>query len=464
MARDGHTAAARQEPESVVESIRDLFGRQRPQAGGRKLDGQGDAIESPADLDDRVAIGGRQLEARVGGPGTLQEEQDRVAREQPVTIRRSPVGGGNRQRRHGQDRLTGDAQRFLAGGQDAHIGTGDKDGTRQLGAGGQEVFAVVEDEEQSSAAEMVDDGRSDRPSGLLRDAEHGRDGRRDQARVGQGPELDEPRAIIEAVGQLLRQTHGQPRLPDATGPRQRQHRSAIEEASSGRDLRLAPDERRQLTGQVAAGRLDGAQLGELRRQTSGHDLVEALRPRHVLELVFAHIEEVDCPGQITRDEVVRRLRNQDLAAVADPPDARRPMDIQADQAGLRASRLTGVDAHAHADPGFIGPGMSGQPALGLDRRQQGSARRRERVVEAVPCRALLGAILGTEGVAEQPMVVCEDRCIALAKRLQQLGRALDVREDERDCAGGDAGHDRWITVTVAPASGGGRGTRGGPTW
>ena len=149
--------------------------------------------------------------------------------------------------------------------------------------------------------------------------------------------------------------------------------------------------------------------------------------------------------------------------MADPADARRPMDVQADQAGLRASRLAGVDAHAHANLGFSGPGVAGQAALGLDRRKQGASSRRERVVQAVPCRALLGAILGTERVAEQPMVVSQDRCIALAQRLEQLGRALDVREDERDGAGGDAGHDRWTTATVAPASGGGRGTPAGPS-
>ena len=78
-------------------------------------------------------------------------------------------------------------------------------------------------------------------------------------------ELDEPCPIVEAVGQVRRQTHGQPRLPDSAGPGQGQHRCAVEEASCGSDLRLAADERRQLAGQVAARRLDGAQLGELSR-------------------------------------------------------------------------------------------------------------------------------------------------------------------------------------------------------
>ena len=162
-------------------------------------------------------MAGVSWKPRVGGPGTLQEEQDRVAREQEVAVRRPGSDGGQRQRRHGQDRLASDAQRLLAGGQDADIRTGDEDGVRQLGAGGQKVFAVVEDEKQASAAKVIDDRRGDRPTGLLRDAEHGRDGRRDQARVGQGAELDEPRAVIEAVGQIRRQPHGEPRLADAAG-------------------------------------------------------------------------------------------------------------------------------------------------------------------------------------------------------------------------------------------------------
>ena len=79
-----HLAATspRQHVETVVEVLGNLFERQRAHAGHGQLDGQGNAVESIADLRHERCVMRRQLESRMGGGRTLDKKTDRIVRGQ----------------------------------------------------------------------------------------------------------------------------------------------------------------------------------------------------------------------------------------------------------------------------------------------------------------------------------------------------------------------------------------------
>ena len=80
----GGPAAARQQPEAVVQPGRDLLHRQRPHPGRRQLDRQGDAVQPAADLGHRGRVRARRGRSRARPPGP--------ARRTGAPPRRPPAG------------------------------------------------------------------------------------------------------------------------------------------------------------------------------------------------------------------------------------------------------------------------------------------------------------------------------------------------------------------------------------
>ena len=102
--------------EAFVEPRAQAFHAEQRHARGGKLDGQRNAVEPPADLDDRIDVVGPQDEVRRHGLRARREELDRSCAHR--------LGGriAPRQGKHAEsiDVLVGDLQRFLAGGQHAN--------------------------------------------------------------------------------------------------------------------------------------------------------------------------------------------------------------------------------------------------------------------------------------------------------------------------------------------------------
>src|SRR5262249_51144712 len=65
---------------------------------------------------------------------------------------------------------------------------------------------------------------------------------------------------------------------------------------------------------------------------------------------------------------------------------------------------------------------------------------REREEERVALRVDLGSIRGGERVADESTVVAQHLAVAVTELLEQLGRALDVGEEEGDRPGWERGH------------------------
>jgi hypothetical protein len=149
--------------------------------------------------------------------------------------------------------------------------------------------------------------------------------------------------------------------------------------------------------------------------------------------------------------------------VAGRADPGRAMDVHAHVAGRSLGGLTGVDAHPDADIGAVRPNVVRDAALGRDGAEERGPGRREREVEAVASRALLQAVVLAKGFAEQSVVVGQDGRVLTSQRMEQLGRALDVGEDEGHGPGRDAVHARRSLTRSGCQRRGGQGTRGGPT-
>jgi hypothetical protein len=98
-----------------------------------------------------------------------------------------------------------------------------------------------------------------------------------------------------------------------------------------------------------------------------------------------------------------------------------------------------VEAHPdpHLDPAR--PGVVTQRALRGDGAADGVAGAREGEEERIALRVDLRPAGVAEVLADEPPVLAGDLGVVVAELLQQLRRALDVRERERDRAGGEAG-------------------------
>ena len=110
------------------------------------------------------------------------------------------------------------------------------------------MLAGVQDQQQLTAPERVDQRRGGGPVGLLADAEHGRHLPRGQRRVGAVGQLDQPDAVGEVVSQLPAEPGGEPGLADAAGPAQGQRAHVAEQQRQVAKVALAADEAVRLRG------------------------------------------------------------------------------------------------------------------------------------------------------------------------------------------------------------------------
>jgi hypothetical protein len=121
----------------------------------------------------------------------------------------------------------------------------------QLGTGGHEVLAVVEDKQHLRRSQVVVQYSSSRLTGSLRYAEAQRHDALHQRRIGQRGQLDEPDTVAVDAAQLFADTYRQTRLAYPTRTGQGQQARLVRQRANGRDLRLPTDKARQLDRQVA---------------------------------------------------------------------------------------------------------------------------------------------------------------------------------------------------------------------
>ena len=202
---------------------------------------------------------------------------------------------GRRKRGDRQDRLAGHAQRLTTRDHEAHARAGADERLGQLRTLAENRIAVVEDEQQPLAPQVVDDRGQQRPSGRLGQPE-GADHRREhEVGGGEAAALDDPGAVLELVEQRPGEPEPDPGLADPAGPGQRQERGSPEDLGRLLDLALAADEARDLEVEVVPRRLRGSRRREVAGQARAADLEQALRQVERPEPVHAEVDEADLP-------------------------------------------------------------------------------------------------------------------------------------------------------------------------
>ncbi len=165
------------------------------------------------------------------------------------------------------------------------------------------------------------------------------------------------------------------------------------------------------------------------------ELVDPLGAREVLEVVLAEVAERDSFELVVVEHGRCRLRGEDLPAVTGRHDPRGAVHAHPVVAALLGEvRLAGVQAHAHAQLGALGPVVRRERALTVRGRGGRVARAGEDVEEGVALRVDLLAAVRGERLAEEALVRLEHAAVAVAQLFQQLRRSLDVGEEEGDGA------------------------------
>src|SRR5881409_2506755 len=111
----------------------------------------------------------------------------------------------------------------------------------------------------------------------------------------------------------------------------------LEEPQPLGDLALAPDECRGLWRQMGRRTVEAPQRREVRRAAGDDRLVDALRPREVLQAELAEIAQRQAVREIRARERRGRFGQEDLATMSGGGDPRGAVYVDADVvgAGLR---------------------------------------------------------------------------------------------------------------------------------
>ena len=135
-------------------------------------------------------------------------------------------------------------------------------------------------------------------------------------------------------------------------------------------------------------------------------------------------------------------------------DAGGAVDVNPDVAFVAEVGRAGVQTHAHADR------TRGQSSQRVGGRLECAGCGREGDEEGVPLGIHLDAVVAGAGLADHAPVLGERRGVCLRSQLvQQLGRALDVGEQEGDRAGGEIASHEEMMPSQGKASGHAAGLR-----
>jgi hypothetical protein len=221
-----HAAAAGEQREAIVQPLVDLLQRQRAHPRRRELERERNAFDPGAELGDRRRFALRQRE-----PGLLQlrarhEQLDRFGARERFHAR---CRLGQRQRQHRVHLLARNAQRFAARRDDADVGRGAQDRVRERRAGAHDLLAVVEDQQCLARFQMRAQRVRERFSRLLAHGEHLCRFMRDERRIADRREIEEPDAVgvrIEHVGGDLQR---EPRLAEPAHAEEGEQPAALQQ-------------------------------------------------------------------------------------------------------------------------------------------------------------------------------------------------------------------------------------------
>ena len=190
-----------------------LLGGQRVDVRGGQLDGQRQAVQAPAQLDDRGEVVRGDGEVVGGRPGAGVEQRQR-GRGGQRPLRRGQRGRvGQGQRRYPVHLLAVHAEPFPAAHQYPDPGRGGEQ-LRDQWRGADDVLVVVEDQQEGQRGEVLQYRGGQRLSGYLGDVQRLGEERHHEVGAGRVGQRYEHRAVGEPVRDGRADRERQPRLAD----------------------------------------------------------------------------------------------------------------------------------------------------------------------------------------------------------------------------------------------------------
>ena len=363
--------------------------------------------------------------------GAVGEQPDRLRGADRVQV--VVIGG----RVHGGDpvdALAADAERLPARREQRGLRAVAQQRIRELGAGVEDVLAVVQQQEQAALADRLHHRVHDGQARVLGYAQHGGDGDGGQVRVLQRGKIREPDPVARPVQELGRHLKPEAGLARPARAGERDQAGGGDQAAHLGELTVAADEARHLRREVVEQLrvVERPEGRESQGETVGLELENPLGQAEVLEPVQAKVPQGGARWHRVAEQRRRRGREHDLAPVSGGRDAGAPVDVEADQAGRCLGRLAGMDAHPDADRLTVGPWVRPERPLHLDGRGHARAGRGEHREERVALGIDLPAAVRGQPGTDQPVVRGEDLRVGIAQALQQRRRALDVGEEKSE--------------------------------
>jgi hypothetical protein len=146
--------ALAESPEPILEAFGKKINRYRPSSSCGKFQRQWDAVQPTTNGSNRAGAGGVESELATVGTHPVDKEPDGLGETYRVEI---CAVRGNRERAHVIDMLACDADRFSACCQDVEVGAMVEESIDQLGYRLDDVFAVIEHEQEAFELQMLDD-------------------------------------------------------------------------------------------------------------------------------------------------------------------------------------------------------------------------------------------------------------------------------------------------------------------
>ncbi len=288
---------------------------------------------------------------RLAGEGDVEATRDR---QEPHGIGISYVFdlfrcvGGQTKRRRRPTLLALNAERFSARRHDPHRRAHVEQHIDQPSRRVQEMFAVVEHQQQPARPDRVTQHIHQRPRWPFRNSQRRRDRARNQGWIANRRKRDKPRAIREPIHHISRKLHHEARLAHATDPRDRHEPMRLEQTRQPRQLARASDQRRALRRQVAGERVERPQRRKVRRQSGMLDLEHDLGPAQIPQPMTTQLREAKGRWKGVPHQVGRRLRAQHLPRMRDLRQTRRPIQHPPEVIVATLLSDSGVKPHPHA--------------------------------------------------------------------------------------------------------------------
>ncbi len=377
---------------------------------------------------------------------TIGVRGDGIGAHEPGPIDEELDPGGRVQRRDLVLVLTRDPEDLPARHDHAETGRGPQDLGDADGGPRQELLEVVEDEQGGQRLETFLERPGDRHARFLADVERRGDRARDQVRIADRGEIDEPRPAREAVRDRRREPKAEPRLAGATGSRQGQESRPPKDVAQGHEVFVAADEVRRRCRQVRR-RVDRPQRPIVVGDARDDEQVDRPRILEILEASRTHRREAQPVRDPAADAVAGGLRDGDLPAVRGRCDPCRVVHVDADVIATVVGRPSDARVEADPDPHRLGvvdrqcrhraadPSGSGEGVGRLGEDREG------------PVALVLDDLAagGRHGPVDQRVVLAQERHPPFAiEPLRETRRALDVGEEERDAVTGRQVHARIL--------------------